>query len=73
MTQSDLEIIREVKRILTLVSKGQKVFLNLTQYKNLGLIETTNKHGIDATGNDIIIGTNFRLTEKARRILAVQL
>ena len=65
------EKIRKIQSDLIRIANGERFFFNIVQYKNLGLIYWTDKHGTDATGNDIVIGTDYHLTDKAKQYIKI--
>jgi hypothetical protein len=67
----NIEIIRKLQATLTKIDNNIPVFFNIVQYQNLGLVYPTDKHGKDAVGNDVVIGTRWHLTDKAKQYIKV--
>jgi len=67
----DKEIIRKLQATLIKIDNGVSVFFNIVQYQNLGLVYSTDKWGKDAVGNDVVIGTRWHLTDKAKQYIKV--
>jgi hypothetical protein len=67
----DKEIIRKLQATLIKIDSGVSVFFNIVQYQNLGLVYSTDKWGKDAVGNDVVIGTRWHLTDKAKQYIKV--
>lgn len=65
------EIIRKLQATLIKIDSGVSVFFNIVQYQNLGLVYSTDKWGKDAVGNDVVIGTRWHLTDKAKQYIKV--
>jgi hypothetical protein len=67
----DTEVIRKLQATLIKIDSNIPVFFNIVQYQNLGLVYATDKWGKDAVGNDIVIGTRWHLTDKAKQYIKV--
>jgi len=71
MNEETKKTIRELQAKLIKIDSGIPVFFNIVQFKNMGLIYSTEKHGDDSTGNDMVIGHDWHLTEKAKQYIKV--
>ena len=71
MTSEIKAIIRKLQANLIRINNGENFFFNITEYKNLCLIYWKDRYGIDATGNRVVIGTDYFLTEKAKQYIKV--
>jgi hypothetical protein len=71
MTTAEKETIRKLQNNLIRINNGERFFFNITEYQKLGLVYGRDKHGKDSSGNDIIIQTNWYLTEKAKQYIKV--
>jgi len=71
MMDAERQTIRKMQSILLSIQNGKPRFFNIVQYENLGLVYSTENHGKDATGNDIIINHKWHLTEKGKQLLTV--
>lgn len=63
--------IRTIQATLIKIDSGVPVFFNITQYENMGLVYSTQKHGNDVYGNKTVIGHKWHLTEKAKQYIKV--
>ena len=56
--------LREVQAVLTRIAEGEKVFFNITQYKNSGLVYSTGS--FESKG-----GTKWHLTSKGKLMMSI--
>jgi hypothetical protein len=71
MTNEQRQTIRKVQSDLIRIQKGEKFFFIIANYEKLGLIYSTNIFGRSATGNKIITGHKWHLTDKAKKYISV--
>jgi hypothetical protein len=67
----DTEVIRKLQATLIKIENQIPVFFNIANYMSLGLVYATDKHGKDSAGNDVVIGTRWHLTDKAKQYIKV--
>ena len=67
----DTEVIRKLQATLIKIDNQVPVFFNIANYQSLGLVYPTDKWGKDSTGNDVVIGTRWHLTDKAKQYIKV--
>ena len=56
--------LREIQAVLTKIATGKKVFFNITQYKNAGLVYSTGSF-------DSKEGTKWHLTQKGKAMMSI--
>lgn len=66
----DPNVARKLKEVLSKIKRGEKVFFNIVQYQNMGLVKGIDHYYKDATGNKERSHTTWHLTEKGERILS---
>ena len=71
MTEQEKKNIRKLQATLIMIDNGQKVFFNLVNFRNMELITERNIWGKDSTGNKVVVGTKYGLSEKSKKILEV--
>jgi hypothetical protein len=67
----DTEVIRKLQATLIKIENQVPVFFNISNYQDLGLVYSSCKWGKDAVGNDVVIGTRWHLTDKAKQYIKV--
>ena len=70
---NQLSNIRKLQGDLLQISETGRAAINVTQYENLGLVRTINKHCKDASGNDQTRFDRLVLTKKGKQILGTVL
>lgn len=71
MNEETKKTIREIQSKLIKIEAGLPVFFNIVQFQKLGLVYSTNNHGKDSVGNEIVVKTVWHLTEKAKQYIKV--
>ena len=69
MTEQDKTAIRKLQATLAMIANGEKVFFNLTNFREMDLITERNVWGKDCAGNKVIIDTKYGLSEKGNMVL----
>lgn len=66
----DKEALKQIQSTLLKIHNKQRCFFNVVMFEKMGLVYSKKKWSKSPTsGNKIVIGHNFYLTEKGKKIL----
>ncbi len=69
LNKEEIKSIRKLQATLVKIDQNEKVFFNLVKFREMELITERNIWKKDSSGNKVIVGTKYGLSEKGKRIL----
>lgn len=75
LTQEQTDVLRKQQNILRKIDNGDEFFFNITLFElNWKLVKSIKQYGTESgSGRKVVVGHKYRLTEKGKRILNLNL